>query len=170
MGVDNLLSCQTSWNEICLHSQPGGQAVAGRAFAWLLASLETQHCSGSVPGHISDPVASQSGGPHWQPQVVTASVSWCGVPLADKGEQESVLLCVPSLWQKKPLRSWTFVKQRHGCSSHQSTAFLPLLQGGPGLGKEILAFSDYIYYLMCPSALNICIRNRLHKALSYETR
>lgn len=48
--------------------------------AWLLAPSETQPCPGAAPGHISDPVASQSGGPRWQPRVLTASVRWCGVP------------------------------------------------------------------------------------------
>lgn len=42
--------------------------------AWLPAPLETQPCPGAAPGHVSDPVASQSGGPHWQPRVLTASV------------------------------------------------------------------------------------------------
>ncbi|ELK12502.1 Cell division protein kinase 6 [Pteropus alecto] len=75
------------------YCQTGGQAITERALPGC-RPLDTQHCDGTAPGYISDPVASQSGGPHWQPQVVTASVSWCGVPLADKGEQESMLLYV----------------------------------------------------------------------------
>lgn len=65
--------------------------------AWLLATLETQPCIGTAPGHVSDPVASQSGGPCWQPRVLTALVSWCGVLLADKESRTaccSMSLCV----------------------------------------------------------------------------
>lgn len=72
--------------------------------AWLLAPLDTQHCVGPAPGHISDPVASQSGGPHWQPQVVTALASWCGVALADKGEQGSVLFPVAAVCKEETSR------------------------------------------------------------------
>lgn len=73
----------------------------GEGSAWLLASLETQHCDGPAPGHIPDPVASQSGGPRWQPRVVTASVSWCGVPLADGGEQGGVRFPVASVCKEE---------------------------------------------------------------------
>lgn len=130
--------------------------------AWLLAPLDTQHCVGPAPGHISDPVASQSGGPHWQPQVVTALASWCGVALADKGEQGSVLFPVAAVCKEETFRpggcetiKWLLRSLAHWLP--------PYFQGGPGLGKGMLAFSDCTHYLTCPSARIICIRSRFHK-------
>lgn len=36
--------------------------------AWLLASLDMEHCYSTGLGPKSDPVALQSGSPHWQPR------------------------------------------------------------------------------------------------------
>lgn len=107
------------------HAKPHemGLVFPRRQVAKLLpgASLDTQRCDGPAPGPISDPVASQSGGPHRQPRVVTASVGWCRVPQADKGEQGSVLilslLCAKKAprglggretikWSLRPLEEW----------------------------------------------------------------
>lgn len=97
VGVGNLLSMPNpmKWDLSSLSDR--WPSCDREGSAWLLASLDMQHCGSAVPGPISDPVASQSGGPHWQPGVVTALVSWCGVPLADKEEQASVLIQVPSV-------------------------------------------------------------------------
>lgn len=160
--------CQTSWNGICL-LQTGGQAITERALPGC-RPLDTQRCDGTAPGYISDPVASQSGGPHWQPQVVTASVSWCGVPLADKGEQESMLLYVTFVRKEETSGPGWLWNNKMAAPVIRVLALLPSFQGGPGLGKEILAFSDCTHYLMCPPALIICIRSRFHKPFSCETR
>lgn len=143
---------------------PGRQVakLLQRGLCLAAGPLDTQHCDGPAPGHISDPVALQSGGPHWQPQVVTALASWCGVALADKGEQGRVLFPLTALCKKE-------TSGPGGCATVtwllQTLAHWlpPYFQGGPGLGKGILAFSDCTYYLMCPSARIICIRSRFHK-------
>lgn len=89
MRVDNLLSMPDSakWDLSCLADR--WPSCCREDSAGLLASLGTQHCDGAAPGHISDP--------HWQPRVATTLVSWCGVPLADAGEQENTLLHVTSV-------------------------------------------------------------------------
>lgn len=136
-----------------------GPGRGRKGSAWLPAPLETQPCPGAAPGHVSDSVASQSGGQHWQPRVLTASVRWCGVP------------------QTK--RVGPHATPCHFCVTEETLKALDvcgtkwLLQslecrlsslfgwggggggGGAGLGKGILAFSGCTHHLMGTSALNL---------------
>lgn len=166
-GVDNLLSMPSlmKWDLSCLADR--WPSCHGAGSARLPASLDTRRGDGAAPGHVSDPVASQSGGPRWRPRVVTALVSWCGVPLADKGEQ---LPRVTSVWEKKPLRSGCLWNNKMAAPVIRVPAPHPLSQGGPGPGEGIWAFSDCTHYLIWLSAFIMCIRSRFHKRFSCETR
>lgn len=135
--------------------------------AWLLASLETQHCDGTAPAtyltlwphnleaHIGSPG-------RWQLWSVGAEFHW-----QTKG---SKLLCVSAVWKEETSGTEWLWNQKMAAPVVRVLAFLPVFQGGPGLGKGILAFSDCTHDFICPSALIICIRSRFHKPFSCETR
>lgn len=120
------------------------------------------------PRPKSDPVAWQSGSPHWQPRVVTAPVGWHGAPLAHREKWASVLIW-QSLGRKKALRPWKILEQ-HMAPIMGIWTLLPVSQGGPSLGKRILAFPEWAHYLVCPSSRRAWIRTRFHKPVSCETR
>lgn len=107
-----------------------GPGRGRKGSAWLPAPLETQPCPGAAPDHISDPVASQSGGPRWQPRVLTASVRWCGVPQT----KESGTAChsMSFLWDGRNLEGPGRVWNKMAAPVVGVQAFLPLFWGGVG--------------------------------------
>lgn len=138
---------------------------------WLLASLETQPCPGAAPGHISDPMTSRSGGPHWQPQVLTASVSWCEVPLADKAGQHAAPCHFCVMEETKALDICDTIKWLLWSFEYRLSSLC--FAGGLGLGKGALALSDRTRYLMGNSALTLCIsvhQEQISQAFFFEIR
>lgn len=159
---------KASWNGICLPSQTGGQAITERALPgcwplWLHSTVTAQRQATSLtlwPHNLEAHIGSPG---RWQLRSVGVECHW-----QTKG---SMLLCVTCVWEEEETSGTAWLRnQNMAAPIIRVLAFLPVFQGGPGLRKGILAFSDCTHDFICPSALIICTRSWFHKPFSCETR